>query len=452
MGEAGPVNGWALAGFLGIWLAGAAWRPFLAGFHGVLRAGMAYGVGLVWISAGMGLLSLLGIPLKASVAIPFLTLIPAVVYWWTRQDGGRDSSRSGNPRGMGVALRDPTWWAFALPTLLLVTIAFGRAIAKPIQAWDAWSAYAFRAKIIYMDEAISRASFDLIAVPNYPLGVPLQEVWMAWAVGSWDDLSIKLLFPGYLVALLCVVYGALRDEYNHRRAMAGTLAVACLPLMLQHAQDGYTDLPLAYFVLAGAVALTCSESRVGRSQLALASVLGGGAVLTREDGALVVAISAVLLLILRRRIMGRFRHALASAALYSSFPAAIWITWALAKHWLGVSSNLEIGGIENASAVRIATEALIRSMFIDGNWIVLWPAFFLLLVARLPSLFTAESAFAVWPVIGYVAAVMMLGTVTRLSEFVLNDSVVHRLILHVAPLAGWWTVRESLKISVRRNL
>jgi hypothetical protein len=225
-------------------------------------------------------------------------------------------------------------------------------------------------------------------------------------------------------------------------AMGGTLFVASLPLLLQHGQDGYTDLPLAYFVTAGAIALARYTRGRRVRDLILASVMAGGMVWTREDAAILVVINGALVLYDRTRPRhGRTRHAWVDLARYLGAPGLIWGTWALAKSWMTISSNLAVPPLDLAIPVErfwVAFEAMVTALFLEGNWMILWALVVVALVDPDGKRSSQDARFFLWPVILYLGVVAVLTAGTALFEFVEVRTVLNRLILHVAPLAALW--------------
>ncbi|MFZ5877292.1 MAG: hypothetical protein ACOYXU_12915 [Nitrospirota bacterium] len=406
--------------------------------------GLAYGVGLVWISTCIGGAALVGVPLAWPVGLAVVLVAAAARGMrFRRRSGGEARSAERAPREI-VADRDPWWWAGAALVGVLWLIAASRAALKPVQGWDAWTDYTFKAKAIFLDGAISNAMFSSVVAPNYPLGVSLQEVWIAWFMGTWDDVGIKWLFPGYLLALIGLVYGALREHMSPRIAIAGTLAATGFPLLLQHAQDGYTDLPFAYFALGNAVALTAYARRDDRRHLLVAAVMAAGLVWTRADGAGLVACSALVLAAydVRRRGVG-WRSSLAPVSVYVAPAVAVWGTWTFVTLSLNLPSNLESDaahGVPVLARWASVLGSLAGALFLDGNWGIYWAMAALAALYRFHETFESDMMFFVWPSVAYIGMIVVLFGTTGLSRFVLDGTVIHRVVLHVVPVTAIWVV------------
>ncbi len=440
-------------GALGVaaaWVMGFAAAPLLTRLNGPQRIGFAYGLGLVWISTMMGVEALVRVPLTPAAGMAVIAG-PAVGWWlwrvWRacRMPGGPQTVRrgkSGDLDGIG----DPWWWGAAALLAVLWSIVTVRAVLKPIQFWDAWATHGFKAKVIFLEAAIPSLTLfgwnGSLNYPDYPLGVSLQEVWVSWFVGTWDDVAVKLLFPGYLLSLLCLAYGALRERWDARRAMFGTLFVGGLPLLLQHGHDGYTDLPLAYFAFGGAIALTRYVSSDDRRDLFLAAVSAVGLVWTRADGVILVACNALLLVgLAARRSELATKKTWSVVSMYLALPALVWVAWTLIKLHFGISSSFRADG---ASVVPLFDRwskiawVFFRAFFLEGNWLILWALFAFACISRYRETMAEESMFLFWSVVVYLGAIALVFATTGLFRFVEDGTVLHRLILHVAPLAALW--------------
>ncbi|MBI3606853.1 MAG: hypothetical protein HY207_02680 [Nitrospirae bacterium] len=224
---------WGALGVTAVWVVGFAAAPLLTRLNGPQRIGFAYGVGLVWISTMMGVEALVGVPLTPAAGMAVIAG-PAAGWWlWRVRRARRTPGVPHAVRHGPVVIGDPLWWGAATLLATLWGIVTVRSVLKPIQFWDAWATYGFKAKVIFLEAAIPSLTLfgwnGSLNYPDYPLGVSLQEVWVSWFVGTWDDVAVKLLFPGYVLALLCLAYGSLRERWDARPAMLGTLFVGGAP-------------------------------------------------------------------------------------------------------------------------------------------------------------------------------------------------------------------------------
>jgi hypothetical protein len=222
------------------------------------------------------------------------------------------------------------------------------------------------------------------------------------------------------------------------------LTAAGLPLLLQHAQDGYTDLPFAYFALGNAVALTSYARRANRRDLALAAVMAAGLVWTRADGAALAACSAIVLAahgVWRQKTATR--PVLAAVSLYVAPAVVLWGAWALVKIHFNIPSNLQIGASEAipmADRWVIVLGNLTGALFLDGNWGMLWALAALAAMYRFRETFETDLVFFVWAPAAYLGLVVLLFSSTELLHYFGQGTVLHRLILHIVPVMAIWVV------------
>jgi hypothetical protein len=216
--------------------------------------------------------SLAGIPFGVvSIGAPALVL--AIVFAVLARRRGADVRGACAAAWQSLAARDLAGSArlawFALVAwigvrlgLLLVEVAL-----RPLYAWDAWSAWATKAKAYFAMRtlvpfvdlagwagATTPVWYD--AAPAQPATLPLLQAWIAIVVGAWDDASVASPWWLFFVALVLVVYGEVRRRgASALHALVGAWLVATLPLAgTQVALAGYPDLPLALAFTLGALA------------------------------------------------------------------------------------------------------------------------------------------------------------------------------------------------------
>ncbi|MFZ5862553.1 MAG: hypothetical protein ACOYXR_06935 [Nitrospirota bacterium] len=446
----------AVFGLVSLWGLGFLVTPWLGSFHPAARCGMAYGIGTVWVMLVMGGMGLLGLPLSL-ISVALAVVASAVVGWVIGRWAGFTSVPFRVTAPVGTQGRRETFWA-GLGIGGIVGIGIGsaltlltllRAWVRPITAWDAWYVYAVKAKMIYATGMIPLNLLGTVNTPDYPLGPPLQQVWAVLLSGSWSETAIKLAVWGYFPAMGLMAYGALRERFSPGLAVFGALFVGAIPLTVQHSHEPYTDLPLAYFVLGQSVALThflCTHRRHG---LFVAALFGVGAVLTRVDGPVFIIANALLLTVMKVSVKERL--------VYLGPAAAVWAAWAAVRPRAGFETALVSNLAPLAGSVdRVwpVAAAFGQSLFMSGNWMLVWTVFFVVFLLRLRSTVQAEHIFLSWPVVIYFAVLVWLFvTKESMTKFLFDHTLLHRLILHVAPLAALWVAFIlCTTVSTRRSV
>ncbi len=137
-------------------------------------------------------------------------------------------------------------FAFVCLLTLIVGYTFIQNLYWPVFDWDALALYDFRAMVISrtgdMLDGIRRGYFlhyppytSLLHSINYILGDHHPKVWYS------------LLF----LAMLLIFYSLLRRDTSRKVALLGTCFLAIVPVLFDHAQMAYTNLPHAIFVGLG---------------------------------------------------------------------------------------------------------------------------------------------------------------------------------------------------------
>ncbi|MFO1281192.1 MAG: hypothetical protein U1F51_01805 [Burkholderiales bacterium] len=189
-------------------------------------------------------------------------------------------------------------WLGAVAWIALhAALLFAEVAVRPVYAWDAWSAWATKAKtwfamgtLVPFTDAAGWASattptwFD--ARPTAPATAPLMQVWVATVLGRWDDALANL--TGWLcyVAIVLTVAGETRRRgASAAAALASAWLVASLPLLgTQVALAGYADLPLTMFATVGALAGFRAFATRAPTDVATAIVALVAAIATKESG------------------------------------------------------------------------------------------------------------------------------------------------------------------------
>jgi hypothetical protein len=409
--------------------------------HPAWTLGVGFLAGAFALGVWMRVLSWLGLRFGvASIAVPLvvatLAMAAIVVPALRRASrGARGGSADPTPALARVlALVLATWIAARFAVLLL------DVVWTPLYPWDAWIQWATKARVWYALGHIvpfgaweawfaANGAIFTDASPNYPATVPLWQVWSSVALGRFDDALMNV--PWWLVAvsLALAIFGALRDAgLRTLPALVGAWLVSSLPLANVHvALAGYADLPMAAYYAVAAIAFwRWSQSRAWRDLLLAASF--AVACTTIKTPGLVWALTLVPALVpalapkRTRQILGGtvLAGALALLVLARTQPVV-----------LGYRLHLDFAP---------PWSGLVESLFLLGNWNLLWYA-------------VVATAIAGWRVLGsprlaplsaiFAAGLAFLAIVfafTNARDWVVGQTTINRAVLHVAPLAIFWTV------------
>lgn len=399
-------------------------------------AGCGFFVGAFLLTLWMRGLSLAGIRFSlASIGLPIAIATMALGWYawkrWLRTTAPRVPMARGQ-RVLVIALA--AWLAFRFVVLLL------DVVWTPLYPWDAWIQWATKSRVWYelgrivpfgRSEAWFAANgaiwFD--ASPNYPATVPLWQVWSSVALARFDDALMNLPWWLTAVAFAIAVFGALRSGgFDIVGAWIGTWLVSSLPLANVHvALAGYADLPMAAYFALAALALWRWSLRRALDDAVLAAVLAIACTTIKTPGivwALCLVPGVVLTTMPRHapRIIafGLFAALMTLAVLAQTSPVI-----------LGYRLHLDFAP---------AWQALADSLFLLGNWHLLWYV-------------AIAVAIAAWrdvrsPALAPLAVVLAAGLVfllvafsfTNARNWVTEQTTVNRAVLHIAPLVLVFTL------------
>ncbi|MEM8942303.1 MAG: hypothetical protein AAGC91_09110 [Pseudomonadota bacterium] len=148
--------------------------------------------------------------------------------------------------------------ALALLILAHILLAAIDALNRPLFPWDATMHWATKAKVWFEQQRLVdfvtaeqwiEARRDSLTFtdehPDYPVTMPLLQVWMCIAQGHWSSVAINLPWVLFLCSLALLFYGESRLlGVSWLTALLFTYFLVSLPLLGTHvALSGYADFP-----------------------------------------------------------------------------------------------------------------------------------------------------------------------------------------------------------------
>ncbi len=298
-------------------------RGLALGFGVVGALSMALdvaGVGVSAVSLGVAVLVVVGL-----LARPAAT-VPARVAPHADEDRRRLLGLPANVQAMHAAL-----WLLALSG---VAMAVWSGWVRPTFQFDAVTRWMFKAKALHYEGTllgpISHDPYYGLTHQRYPPLVSHVANLPALVSGTYDDRIGSAIFPWFAVALVAVVYGAVRRRCG---ALSGAFAAAwigTLPLLAYKftspagagAASAMADVPLGMFVAAASLAaIDAVDGRRARGHLE-AALLVGFAALTKNEGLPFVAGIGLAFLVAAPR--ARLRRALGVAGVGGAVYLALW--------------------------------------------------------------------------------------------------------------------------------
>lgn len=157
-----------------------------------------------------------------------------------------------------------------------VATALARVVMLPLD-WDGWAIWQFKARAMVggsLHSLLTSPKYGY-AHPDYPLLVPSSTWWLS--AGQFQPKLAQLSGFLFFFDLLVLFYHWARHLASRLLALAGCVVLVSWPLVMKHTASGFSDVPLAAYVLATAVYL-------GRDELRLGLLCLAGALLTKNEG------------------------------------------------------------------------------------------------------------------------------------------------------------------------
>ena len=364
-------------------------------------------------------------------------------------------------RGRLLAITVPSPPGRVDPTAIVGALALAAVIAGVLTAAasgtapglgdiDEYATWMFKAKVVaavplrpvpaaLLDPGLSYSHQD------YPLLFPLVVSGAYAAVGRADESAGKLvLLPTYL-ALLGIVYGAVRRDHRRAIAVAVTAVAAAGPTVVQKAGLAVAELPVTLFFAATVSLLARWVDRRERGDLLLAGGFAAAAAFSKNEGLAMLPVFGVAAVLgrsgpARRRTSGPAWRDVAMASVVAVVLIGPWLAYRR-----GLPKTHEDYGGKLAAAATVAHGLARLPHVLVGivGWMVdfgsaggLWVALAVAAVTGRQA-WRTPAARVVWLVLAgqlglYVAAFL----VTPWDLDVLLPMVTSKLLAQAAPAAG----------------
>ncbi len=411
---------------------------------------------------------MLGIPftLTGFLMIFGILLLGLSIPWflWKRESANavlRETPAHSLSRPLQIVLIVTGGWV----ALRVIALAIFTLLTPPFfdDSMDNWN---LRGKLFFFQKTFSLAfPWDPVpGVSSYPPSLPLAKTWLSTIAGGWHEGLVNSLHPLWFIALVFLVYCALRRMVAMPWAALGAILFASLPLELIHGTNAYADVFLSAHLFIGVMlmfyALRSRAEISALSHLRLAALAIALVPFTKNEGWALYF--PVLLLLYGGTLLWIWKGAGAcgepsrtipsanagspssgSGARFPIFWAALFAAAMFALFvapWIGfkVLNNLAFGnakGIDwNLQWQQGVVTAVTVNTFFEGNWGLLFPLFFGLLAFQWRAAFKTPllllSAFFLIPYVGQLFAYLTTG----LSQEALFQTGYARGLIHLMPV------------------
>ena len=400
----------------------------------------------------------LGIPLTLA---GFLGIFGAMVIllggvWMMRR------GRRMNMGSMGVAVQRPyvptgmhslpRWMTIGLIVLgawvglRIIAMAVDVALTPTFfdDAMDNWN---LRGKFFFFQKTIALTfpwDTQVGGISSYPPTVPLAKAWLSTLAGTWNEGLSNSIHGIWFVCLLLLVYWTLRRMLSWKWSALGAIVLASLPLEMIHGMNPYADAFLSlHLFMAVALVFHAINSRTHDAHTHTWFRLAAFAIalvpFTKNEGWALYF--PVLILLYGGSVLWlRYRKTITTQQMITTALFAIILASLITIPWISykVMNGLPFG---NAKGIDLnfqwqpgVTLSIIVNTFLEGNWGLLFPLFFGLLITRWRAAFRSPllllSAFVLIPSFGQLFLYMFTG----LSTEALLQTGYARGLIHLMPV------------------
>jgi hypothetical protein len=331
--------------------------------------GVAYFLGLSALMVLTMLELVVGIPIGAATALLSGVVVVAL------------GVVVGRRRGFAApGLRPPDWRfprislfaAVFVAGIVVFFEAFLRAgrLAGAARLWDSWANWLPKSRSLYLTDGLDLDFLALVPqLTSYPPGHTTIQALAFHAMGSADTVTLHLQYWFMAAFFVAAVVGLLAHRVRPAILFPVLLALLVAPYLLDWLTTVYADIPMGYLIALAALLIILWIEEREPWQLASATLLLSGAMLTKREGMLFAACvlfaGLVASFLDRRQVWPRLLVA-GFVAFTLVLPWRIWI----AAHGLpAVGSDTGYDGpLSDMDRLWPAFEISLRSFFHQDLW------------------------------------------------------------------------------------
>ncbi|MGO9013540.1 MAG: glycosyltransferase family 39 protein [Dissulfurispiraceae bacterium] len=270
---------------------------------------------------------------------------------------------------------------------------------------------------------------------NYPLHIPLMQVWVSVCLGNINEAYMKYWNVVYFISVVALVYFAVRREASQVIAILAAFFLSSVPLLTYHAIDAYADLPLSYYALATAICFRryMEKSEKQRDEnygfLVLIGVFSALCMWTKLEGILfALAFSATLLLYLLLK-RSSYRNFIKSLFFYSLPIGIIGISW---------FTFLTLNGVKGRSILAFGLHfevipVILKQIFFSANFNIIFLFSPLIILLGIRTILHSDLKYLLAHLLMVMLMFLFIYIATNNYIFAMNLTAVNRSVLTFIP-------------------
>jgi len=406
---------------------------------------VSYGLGLGFLSLEMLLFYFAGWAFTVEgILSPWLLLLAvnAVRYF-------RGRSRLMEPALVAAPSRKPGLIDVFLAGGIVFEVIYAvfRALIKPIESYDAIAIYAIRSKIFFLAKAIPQDYFAAIARlfphADYPLNIQLSETFLYMSMGSLNDALVKVIFPFFFAAILCMLYFALRRFASRTYALVFTFILATIPHFNNYATNAYLEVPLAFYIFVSGLFLLRWLEDGSSGAIILSAVAASLAGWTKNEGLMYCVIyTGLVFIFVISKGKKTSKKDILHAFLYSGIIVLVSLPWTLLKAgWHIANDEIALANLNPANLVRqlhklgTITYEFQKQLFGPKKWNIFWPAFIVVMLLNYKKTLEMPVRYAAAAIFLALSGYVVFYMISYLDVVFFTSKTWARFMLDFLPLA-----------------
>jgi hypothetical protein len=266
------------------------------------RLGLGYMLGVAATGALSAHLALIGVPIGPLelVVLALLSGIPA----WRRVR--RFPEQPSDTLSLGAGWIDAASRLVGVASLVVTLVLLAHAerafAVRPLVEWDGWAIWAMKARALYDFGGVAHGVFTTqpYGPLQHPILLPALEANGFRSMGAFDGTLIHVQLILLAFGFAAALWTLLRGRVPAALVGATILAIVAADSTLRQLAGNLADVPLAFFVALGVVALARALLDNGSGLLPAAAIMLGAATLTKPEGLLFAAAALVPFVLIAR--------------------------------------------------------------------------------------------------------------------------------------------------------
>lgn len=304
----------------------------------------------------------------------------------------------------------------------------------PTYDFDAWNNWNLRAKVIYEQSGLPLDKEDPFylggGIKSYPLHDSILKVWLATAVGQFEDRFINLTGLFYYLLLLAIFYFSLPQNMSRLIRILATYALSSLPLLVIHSQAAYSDILFSIYLFVAIISLFYFLAGAGLSFYYLSGLSFAFSIWAKNEGLVIlfpVMVFASLVFVAMRKV--KFRDLF----LNWFFTVLTILPWLVFRFMYKLDFLSGDSSTFNFVFNYHFLPDVISTVFLRSHFNILWILVLAVAIFRFKDIWSSLSLRYLF--IALMALLIIYNSIILFTDKALDLSAAARVNLQLAPLA-----------------